>query len=80
MGTRPPVRHLHVGRDTRPVGSGGKKKPQGNWQVSRVIDPITGASTCVVAAMDRAAGLIFTQVGGLYPLVENNPVHGLLGA
>jgi hypothetical protein len=61
-----------------PSTADAKKKPPATWQVSRVTDPITGTSTCVVAAMDKAAGLIFTQVGGLYPVVENNPVHGLL--
>jgi len=54
------------------------KKPQAAWQVSRVSDPVTGRTSCVVAAFDRAAGMRFTRTGYLYPLVENHPVHGLL--
>jgi hypothetical protein len=61
-----------------PSAADAKKKPEANWQVRRMTDPITGASTCVVAAFDRAAGLVFSRTGMLYPLVENHPVHGLL--
>jgi len=54
------------------------KKPEAAWQVSRVSDPVTGRTSCVVAAFDRAAGMRFTRTGYLYPLVENHPIHGLL--
>ena len=55
-----------------------KKKPRETWQVSRTTDPIIGATTCVVAAYDRAAGMSYTRVGALYPFVENSGTHGLL--
>lgn len=54
------------------------KKPEAAWSVSRVSDPVTGRTSCVVAAFDRAAGMRFSRTGTLYPLVENHPVHGLL--
>lgn len=54
------------------------KKPEAAWQVSRVSDPVTGRTSCVVAAFDRAAGRRFSRTGTLYPLVEQHPVHGLL--
>ena len=55
-----------------------RKKPKETWQVSRTTDPITGATTCVVAAYDRGAGMSYTRVGALYPFVENSGTHGLL--
>lgn len=55
-----------------------RKKPVDTWQVMRTADPITGSSTCAVVASDHAAGLRFTQTGGLYPVVENNSTFGLL--
>ena len=55
-----------------------KKPPRGAWDVIRTTDPITGTSTCVVAALDYVGKDSFSRVGALYPLVENNPVHGLL--
>jgi hypothetical protein len=48
------------------------------WQVMRTSDPITGKSSCVVAIIDRAAGLSFTTTGTIYPFVENNSEMGLL--
>lgn len=54
------------------------QKPEAAWQVSRVTDPVTGRTSCVVAAFDRGLGLRFTRTGYLYPLVENHPVLGLL--
>lgn len=54
------------------------KKTEAAWQVSRVSDPVTGRTSCVVAAFDRAVGMRFTRTGYLYPMVENHPIHGLL--
>ncbi len=55
-----------------------KKKPLVIWEVSRSSDPITGATSCIVAPFDRAAGMSFTRSGTLYPFVENSSTHGLL--
>ena len=55
-----------------------KKPARGAWDVIRTTDPITGASTCVVAALDYVGKDSFSRMGMLYPVVENNPVHGLL--
>lgn len=55
-----------------------KKPPRGAWDIIRTTDPITGASTCVVAALDYVGKDSFSRMGMLYPVVENNPVHGLL--
>ncbi|WP_334655931.1 hypothetical protein [Sphingomonas panaciterrae] len=59
-----------------PVMAG--KKPKLTWQVARTNDPITGVTSCVVAAWDRAGGMSFSRTGALYPFVENSSVHGLL--
>lgn len=48
------------------------------WQVIRSSDPITGVTSCVVAAPDQAAGLNFTRSFMLYPIVEKNSQRGLL--
>lgn len=55
-----------------------KKAPRPVWQVTRTSDPITGATSCIVAALDQAAGISFSRIGALYPFVENNSVHGVL--
>lgn len=55
-----------------------RKTPSAVWQISRTSDPITGATTCVVAAYDRAGGTTFSRSGALYPFVENSSAHGLL--
>ena len=55
-----------------------RKAPDAVWQVSRTSDPITGATSCIVAAYDRAAGMSFSRTGILYPFIENNSAHGLL--
>jgi hypothetical protein len=61
------------------AGSAPAKKPRrGAWDVIRTTDPIIGASTCVVAALDYVGKDSFSRMGMLYPVVENNPVHGLL--
>jgi len=54
------------------------KPPRGAWDVIRTTDPITGASTCVVAALDYVGKDSFSRMGALYPVVESNPIHGLL--
>lgn len=48
------------------------------WTAAQSVDPITGKNSCVVSAYDRAAGMSFTRVGILYPIVEMNSKHGLL--
>lgn len=48
------------------------------WTAIRSVDPITGKSSCIVSAYDRAAGMSFTRIGVLYPIVEMNSEHGLL--
>jgi hypothetical protein len=55
-----------------------KRAPARAWTVTRVADPITGASSCVVSAMDRIGGTRFSRTGTLYPIVEINSEHGLL--
>ena len=61
------------------AGSAQAEKPRrGAWDVIRTTDPIIGASTCVVAALDYVGKDSFSRMGMLYPIVENNPVHGLL--
>jgi hypothetical protein len=55
-----------------------RKAPKAVWQVNRTSDPITGATSCIVAAYDQAAGLSYSRTGKLYPLVEKNSTHGLL--
>lgn len=55
-----------------------KKTPPRTWQVSRTTDPVTGSTTCVVAAFDRAGKSAYSRTGFLYPMVENNPVYGIL--
>lgn len=59
-------------------GVSAKKAPKPAWQVTRTSDPITGATSCVVAAYDRVAGTSFSRAGMLYPFVENSSVHGVL--
>ncbi len=61
-----------------PATASAKKAPALAWQVSRTNDPITGATSCIVAAYDRAAGLSFSRTGALYPFVENSSTLGLL--
>ncbi len=51
---------------------------QPRWQASRVVDPITNASRCVVSAYDQVIGRSFSRVGYLYPVVETNSGLGLL--
>lgn len=55
-----------------------KKKPRETWVVSKVSDPVTGASSCVVAAYDQFGKARYSRTGILYPVVENSPKLGLL--
>ncbi len=55
-----------------------KKRPREAWAVTQVSDPITGASTCVVAAYDKVGRIEFSRFGYLYPIVESNSRLGLL--
>lgn len=52
--------------------------PKPVWTVTRTTDPITSATSCVVAAYDKAAGISFSRTGALYPFVENSSIHGIL--
>ncbi|WP_131818659.1 hypothetical protein [Sphingomonas turrisvirgatae] len=52
--------------------------PKPVWTVTRTTDPITGATSCVVAAYDKAAGMSFSRTGAIYPFVENSSIHGIL--
>lgn len=54
------------------------KKPKNAWAVTRMADPITGASSCVVAAFDQFGKTKYSRFGYLYPVVENNAQLGLL--
>lgn len=56
----------------------GRRAPREAWSVTRTTDPITGESTCVVAAYDQVGRSRFSRVGALYPVVENNARLGLL--
>ena len=53
-------------------------KERAVWAASRSVDPITGKTSCVVAAYDGGKGLWFTRVGALYPIVEMNSDYGLV--
>ncbi|EQB00234.1 hypothetical protein L288_18525 [Sphingobium quisquiliarum P25] len=61
-----------------PSAAMAKGKPRDVWSVTRSSDPITGTTSCVVTAYDTAAGMKFSRMGFLYPIVENNPKLGLL--
>lgn len=61
-----------------PTAAMAKSKPREVWSVTRSSDPITGSASCVVTAYDTAAGMKFSRMGFLYPIVENNPKLGLL--
>ncbi len=54
------------------------KKPPRTWQATRTADPITGATSCVVSAIDYAGSFRFSRMGYLYPIIEMNGKHGLL--
>lgn len=48
------------------------------WKVIRSTDPITGVSSCIVAAPDQVDSFNFTRSFMLYPIVEKNSQRGLL--
>lgn len=54
------------------------RKPKDAWAVSRLQDPITGVSSCVVTAPDQFGKFKFSRFSYLYPVVENNSQLGLL--
>ncbi|MCW2370782.1 hypothetical protein [Sphingobium sp. B11D3D] len=55
-----------------------KEKPPKTWQATRTTDPITGATSCVVSALDYVGKLRYSRTGYLYPVIEMNSWHGLL--
>jgi len=59
---------------TTPVAA----KERAVWTASRSVDPITGKTSCVIAAYDGGKGLWFTRMGAIYPIVEMNSDYGLL--
>ena len=63
---------------TAPSEAVAKAKPREVWSVARSSDPVTGITSCVITAYDTAAGMKFSRMGFLYPIVENNPKLGLL--
>lgn len=61
------------------TSSGGvAKRPKDAWFVSRSSDPITGRTSCVVAAPDQFGSFKYSRTGSLYPIVELNSDLGLL--
>src|SRR5690606_37462148 len=54
-----------------------KKMPQ-TWKATRTADPITGATSCVVSALDYVGKLRYSRSGYLYPIIERSGTHGLL--
>jgi hypothetical protein len=59
-----------------PVGA--KGRPAQTWQATRTTDPVTGATRCVVTALDYVGRTRYSRTGFLYPVIEKHPVHGLL--
>ncbi|MCW2404582.1 hypothetical protein M2336_001211 [Sphingobium sp. B1D7B] len=55
-----------------------KDKVPKTWQATRATDPITGATSCVVSALDYVGKLRYSRTGYLYPVIEMNSRHGLL--
>ena len=55
-----------------------KDKAPKTWKATRIADPITGASSCVVSALDYVGTARFSRTGFLYPIIEMNSTHGLL--
>jgi hypothetical protein len=53
------------------------KAPQA-WQATRTTDPVTGATRCVVTALDYFGKSRYSRTGFLYPVIEKHPDHGLL--
>ena len=59
-----------------PAGAKGRA-PQA-WQATRTTDPVTGATRCVVTALDYFGKSRYSRTGFLYPVIEKHPDHGLL--
>ncbi|MCW2363123.1 MULTISPECIES: hypothetical protein [Sphingobium] len=55
-----------------------KDKAPKTWQATRTTDPITGATSCVVSALDYVGKLRYSRTGYLYPVIEMSSRHGLL--
>ncbi|MGE3746446.1 MAG: hypothetical protein AB7G25_12200 [Sphingomonadaceae bacterium] len=55
-----------------------KKKARNVWEVTRVTDPITSETSCVVAVYDQGWKSSYSRFGYLYPMVETNSRFGLL--
>ena len=55
-----------------------KDKTPRTWKAVRTSDPITGATSCVVSALDYVGTSRFSRTGYLYPIIELNSTHGLL--
>ena len=48
------------------------------WQATRTTDPVTGATRCVVTALDYFGRSRYSRTGFLYPVIEQHSDHGLL--
>lgn len=55
-----------------------KAKQPRTWQATRTADPITGATSCVVSALDYVGSTRYSRTGYLYPVIEMNGAQGLL--
>jgi hypothetical protein len=55
-----------------------KDKLPRTWRATRTSDPITGATSCVVSAVDYVGSFRYSRTGFLYPIIEMNGRHGLL--
>jgi hypothetical protein len=55
-----------------------KDKIPRTWKATSTADPITGASSCVVSALDYIGKQRYSRTGALYPIIERSSTHGLL--
>ena len=55
-----------------------RDKAPKTWQATCTTDPIAGATSCVVSALDYVGKLRYSRTGYLYPVIEMNNTHGLL--
>lgn len=63
---------------TLAMPAGAKGRPAQTWQATCTTDPVTGATRCVVTALDYVGRTRYSRTGFLYPVIEKHPVHGLL--
>lgn len=63
---------------TLTIPAGAKERVPHTWQATRTTDPVTGATRCVVTALDYVGKTRYSRTGFLYPVIEKHPVHGLL--